>query len=56
MIKQGADEYEVEYTGTPPIEQQFVLHGETGSPGFTVKIKYSNGDRSYMIQDKDGNI
>lgn len=56
MIKRGPDQYEVEYTGTPPIEQQFVLHGPTGSEGFIVKIKYSNGDRSYMIQDKDGNI
>jgi len=56
MVKQGVEEYEVEYTGTPPIEQQFVLHGKTGSPGFIVKIRYSNADRSYMITDKDGNI
>lgn len=47
--------YEVEYTGTPPEKQEFILHAETGSPGFIVKIKYSNAN-SYMITDSKGNI
>lgn len=55
LVKQDVDLYEVQYTGTEPLQQQFVLHGATGSPGFTVKIRFSNAG-SYTISDKDGNI
>jgi len=32
----------VEYTGTPPQEQEFRLFGSIGSPGFKVSIYYPN--------------
>jgi len=55
MIHQDTELFEIEYTGTPPEKQHFVLHGTKGSPGFIVRIKYSNAN-SYMITDDKGNI
>lgn len=55
LVDQDADYYEIEYTGTPPEKQEFVLHAATGTPGFIVKIKYSNAN-SYMVTDDKGNI
>jgi len=42
VVDQRADGYVVEYTGTPPQEQEFRLYGSTGSPGFRVSIYYPN--------------
>jgi hypothetical protein len=41
MVYQNTDTYWVEYTGTPPEKQMFVLHANNGI-GFVVRILYSN--------------
>jgi len=57
MVYQGfdVDTYWVEYTGTPPDKQQFVLH--SANPyGMIIKILYSDSDESYAIYDEDKNL
>lgn len=52
LVDSRADEYNIEYTGTPPNEQEFRLYGSTGSPGFLVTILYPNAG-AYAIYDKN---
>ena len=54
MIWQPADTYWIEYTGTPPKNQNFVLHADDGA-GFKIRIKYSNAG-AYALYDKDKNV
>jgi hypothetical protein len=49
MVYQEVDQ-NIEFTGTPPQKMQFMLHGETSSPGFTVTIKYPNSG-AYQLYD-----
>ena len=57
MVQQRSslDTYWVEYTGTPPEAQEFVLHGAAGTPGFMVQVKYS-GAGAYYITNDNGDI
>lgn len=54
MIDQTGGEYLIEYTGTPPEKQEFILHGSK-STGIVVKINYSNAG-AYAIYDDDNNL
>lgn len=54
MVYQPADTYWIEYTGTPPEKQLFVLHS-TNPQGFIVQIKYSNAG-SYAIYNEDREV
>lgn len=54
-VVQLGDDYNIEYTGTPPAEQEFRLFGRTGAPGSIVTIKY-NAAGAYQILDKNRNI
>jgi hypothetical protein len=54
MIWQPADTYWVEYTGTPPKNQMFVLHANENT-GFKVRIKYSDAG-AYALYNSDGNV
>ena len=40
LIVQDTDHYDIDYSGTPPKEQQFEFNGIDGSPGFIVTIQY----------------
>lgn len=55
IVYQGWDEYNIEYTGTPPNVQDFRLFGRTGSPGFLVTIKYAKAG-SYQLFDENNNV
>jgi len=52
LVYQDADGYNIEYTGTPPKEQEFRLYGRTGSPGFLVTIQYPDAG-AYSIYDEN---
>ena len=52
LVYQGWDFYNIEYTGTPPNNQDFRLFGKAGSPGFLVSIKYPNAG-AYQIFDSN---
>ena len=54
MVYQNADTYWVEYTGTPPEKQKFVLHAAAAT-GFKVRIKYSNAG-AYAIYDASNRV
>lgn len=54
MVYQPADTYWIEYTGTPPKNQKFVLHSDVGG-GFKVRIKYSDAG-AYAIYNEDRNV
>jgi len=55
LVDQRAAGYTIEYTGTPPVEQEFRLYGKTGSPGFLVSIPYPNAG-AYSIYDQNKNL
>ena len=52
VVYQVWDEYNLEYTGTPPNKQSFRLYGKPGSKGFLVTIKYPNAG-AYQILDSN---
>ena len=54
MVYQPADTYWVEYTGTPPKNQKFILHADGGT-GFKVRIKYSDAG-AYSIFDENNQV
>ena len=43
--------YTIEYTGTPPFKQRFILHGRPGSSGMLVTIKYPDAG-AYKVYDE----
>lgn len=54
MVYQPADTYWIEYTGTPPKNQKFILHSDEGG-GFKVRIIYSDAG-AYAIYDENNNV
>ena len=54
MVWLDAASYEITYTGTPPENQRFILHGD-GLNGFVVRISYSNAG-AYAIYDDNDNV
>lgn len=54
MVYQPTDTYWVEYTGTPPKKQMFMLHSANGG-GMVIQIKYSDAG-AYAIYNKDNNV
>lgn len=52
LIHTGVN-YNVSYTGTPPIKQRYKLIAENG--GVTVTIKYTKPG-AYVINDESGNL
>lgn len=43
-------DYNIEYTGTAPAQQEFRMFARSGSPGFVVTIKY-NASGAYQLYD-----
>jgi len=46
----GEEEYNLDYTGTPPNKQEFRMYGKAGSKGILVTIKYPNAG-AYQLFD-----
>jgi hypothetical protein len=52
LVDLRADGYNIEYTGTPPNEQEFRLIGVKGAPGILVTILYPNAG-AYQVYDRN---
>jgi len=55
LVDLRADGYNIEYTGTPPNEQEFRLYGSSGAPGILITILYPNAG-AYSIYDENRNL
>jgi hypothetical protein len=40
LIYQGWDHYNIEFTGTNPMNMEFILYGRAGTPGILLTILY----------------